>query len=201
MLKYIVFAALLCIDVLLILTRKSGKGRKKTTSGDNGGTVIIPYLYLEQLDPHNLNKCYRRFNLTKEQLLSTGMAITRAGGYQGEVPLDCVYKETLTVGEEHAVVALDEYGCFIQNNHMNGMRILQGDTLVQVNEIEISEGTIVYLGEQPVRFSYPKITVTPRTTSWRKVWVMLQMMIGNLVGFSERKKKRTRTRREEQDEW
>lgn len=199
--KYFLLIALICADVFLILTRKKSWTRKKASKGNNNGTVIIPYLYLEQLDPRNLNKCHRRFNLTEEQLMSTGMAITRAGSNRGEIPLDCVFNETMTVGEEHAVVALDKHGCFIQNNHKNGMWILRGDTLERQNEVVIDEGTIVYLGKQPIRFSYPKITVTPHSTSWSKIWLTLRMLAGNLVGFSGKNKKRTKARREETDEW
>lgn len=199
--KYIVLIVLVCANSYLIWSGMRRVNSGSGVGGHNEATVIIPYLYMEQLDPRNLNKCHRRFNLVKAQLLSTGVAVSRSGGGRGDIFLDCAYQETLTVGEEHAVVALDEYGCFIQNRHANGMRILRGGTLVQADEIEIEDGTVLYLGEQPVRFSYPQITEVHHCVSVRQIWKVIQMFLGNLIGFSRRNRKNTQAQRSERDMW
>ena len=180
--KYLVLLALMGINAFLILS----KPRKAFLfrAPENGGTVLMPYLYLEQLDPRNPEKRHRRYPLSQDLLLNSGIAVTRSGGPMGEVPLDCAFNETLTVGEEHALVALDDYGCFIQNNHPNGMRVMRGDALVQVDEVSIEEGTVVYLGEQPIRFCYPQIKDPGRPSPRPRKGAKLRLLLGDLIGFA-----------------
>lgn len=198
--KIVILAVLVCLDLWLLRSGAPGFRREKPASGQREGTMIIPYLYLEQLDPFNLSRCHRRFELTQDQLLSTGMSITRAGE-RGDIPLDCVFQETMTVGQEHAVVAMDEYGCFIQNSHINGMSLLEGSGLVQISEAEIEEGTIVYLGQQPIRFRYPQIRKASRPAPGKKLFVVLQTLIGSLTGFAGKNRASSAAQRPEEEDW
>lgn len=143
--------ALIVLGAILVLLLPKTKKTRHTVSPE---TVIMPYLYVEQLNPVTL-RTHKRYSVNRNRLVSRGATITREGN-QGDVVMDCAFPETNTVGFEHAVIALDEYGCFIQNNHGNGMTLEPYGPAV--DEVSIKNGTVVYLGEQPIRFTFPTVS-------------------------------------------
>ena len=171
----ITLAVLLGVLAVLMLTGKRRPGNRHNPSAT---TVIMPYLYVEQLNPKTM-RCYKRYSITRSKLVSLGATISREGT-PGDVLLECAFDETSTVGKEHAVVALDEYGCFIQaNTHVNGMSLVPYGP--SQDEVAIENGTIVYLGMQPIRFTYPTVG-KPKEPFLKKLGGRLKRLLKAAIG-------------------
>lgn len=185
MIKYVLLAVLICVDALLLLTNK-----RKPQSRKIDETLIMPAIYLDMLDPKSLKAC-STYSLPKGQLQSTGMMIARAAeDAQGDILLECIFDETRTVSSRnHAVVAKDEYGFFIQNNHSNDMDLVVGRARESRDEIAIKGGEIIYLGNQPIRFRLPEKKV-PDGGLIQKIMRMTKRLLGSLRGFSNNRKNR-----------
>lgn len=184
--KLLIVAALACVDVLLLLSKK-----RAPKGGRSDSTLIIPALYLDMLDPANLKRSLGTYSLPKDQLLSTGLTLARAAEEsQGDILLEYVGEETRTIrSRNHAVVAMDEYGCYIQRIDSNDMYLLVDGQPVPRDEIEINEDVIIYLGKQPIRFRYPRIITPPRGSLFRKLRQWVKRITGAILGFSGKKRR------------
>ena len=179
MVKYAFLAILICLDVCLILTKI------KIQKGSTDYTVITNALYLEMLNPRNLNHVAETYTLPVSQLESTGISIARAKeNARGDILLAPRFSETNTVGSaHHAVVAKDDEGYFIKNNHQNGIFLVVGKEQQQMDEIAIKGGEVIYLGNQPIRFREPKRPV-PVGGLGERIMNKLLIIKGRMRGFS-----------------
>lgn len=183
MIKIVLLAGLICLDVWLLLSRPK---KKNNISYDH--TLTMPAIYLDQLNPKS-HRCIRIHSLSKGRLNTTGMMISRAGdNAQGDVQLECHFEETHYVSStNHAVVVMDEHGFFIQCNPKYEMFLMLEDgTLMPKQEIDIQGGEIIYLGRQPIRFRMPERRVHVggpiKTTKKMAKWIQ-----GSVRGFSNDK--------------
>ena len=85
------------------------------------------------------------------------MSITRPNAVCGTIKLNDTVRCAYTVSEQHAWIGCDADGYYLQEREggtVNGM--FKADGISKIEEISISDGLIVYLGEQPIRFRFPK---------------------------------------------
>ena len=129
--------------------RKPGHG-----TGGRGRTVVSTKLFVDQLD-EDLRDVVDSFPIG--EIPKRGVSISRPGAQYGTVKLHDAGHYSHTVSEEHAWIGCDEDGFYLQEREggtTNGM--FKEDGFSKIEEISISDGLIVYLGEQPIRFRFPK---------------------------------------------
>lgn len=124
----------------------------------SGRTVVSTKLFVEQLD-EDLCTVIEVFPIG--EISKHGVSISRPDAEYGTVKLRDVGHCPRTVSEEHARIGFDAEGFYIQEreggttNHM-----YLGDGITKVEEASITNGLIIYLGEQPIRFRFPKPKAT-----------------------------------------
>ena len=107
---------------------------------------------VEQLTADRLTVC-ASFVVTN--IPNQGVPVSRPGAGSGGIRLRDTGRAVHTVGEEHARIGCDAKGFFIQEREdgtANGMCLMSGTT---VQEVSITDGMIIFLGEQPIRFRIP----------------------------------------------
>lgn len=117
-------------------------------------TVVSTKLFVDQLD-EDLRDVVDSFPIG--EIPKRGVSISRPGAQYGTVKLHDAGHYSHTVSEEHAWIGCDEDGFYLQEREggtTNGM--FKEDGFSKIEEISISDGLIVYLGEQPIRFRFPK---------------------------------------------
>lgn len=117
--------------------------------GSAGPTLIT----VEELTEEMM--VYARFDVTT--IPGTGVSISRPNSMLGDIKLQGSGTDAYTVAEEHVRIGLDAHGFYIQerdNGTANGMFLKDGVT--RIGETDITDGMIVYLGSQPIRFRIPK---------------------------------------------
>lgn len=120
--------------------------------GANNGTDIMTILIAEQLDPKTSNvvKTYNIRTIPKD-----GVSISRPNAAKGIYHLDGCVKSAYSVSEEHLIIKKTQNGFTAYDNHSsNGTRI-QGFPK-HINEITLKDNMVLILGEQPIRFRFPK---------------------------------------------
>ena len=125
-------------------------GKRRDVSGS---TLLLPILYVDQLDPRTL-KTVRRFQI--RSIPEYGVSISRPDCSHGDIILMNFCKEAFTVSEDHARILKDEDGFFIQDNGSHNLMHVKGCN-TPVAEAAIEEGMIVFLGTQPLRFTFPNL--------------------------------------------
>lgn len=130
---------------------QKAESRKAALETESGATMILPALYMEQLDPATM-KMVQRFEITN--VPSMGIAISRPNAVHGDIKLNASVKAAFSVSENHARIGRDEQGFFIQDQKNDG-RMRLGKTKMVVEEADITNGLILYLGIQPLRFVIP----------------------------------------------
>lgn len=112
-------------------------------------------LYVDQLDSQTMKRI-KRFAV--EEVSANGILISRPNAKDGDIILKDVKGDeaAFTVSENHAVIAKDESGMFIQDNESrNGTFVMEDKRKIPLEyALNITDGLIVYLGEQPLRFSF-----------------------------------------------
>ena len=118
----------------------------------NGPMTVVPdRLIMEQLNPKTMKsvKEFKVGSIPKE-----GVSISRPNAEVDDgILLSKATSEAFTVSPHHAVIAEDEKGLFIQDCHSKNNMFDKDHN--KVEELDITDGMIVYLGRQPVRFSIP----------------------------------------------
>ena len=117
-------------------------------------TVVSTKLFVDQLDEDLRDVVY---SFPIGEIPKRGVSISRPGAQYGTVKLHDAGHYSYTVSEEHAWIGCDEDGFYLQEREggtVNGM--FKEDGFSKIEEISISDGLIVYLGEQPIRFRFPK---------------------------------------------
>ena len=128
---------------------KENPGRKPVPGG--GHTIIPTVLYVDQLNPRTL-ELVERFEI--DQIPAMGISISRPNATYGSIKLNSGTKEAYTVSENHACIGLDDKGIFIQDRKNDGrMRLYKSKKVV--NELDVTNGLMIYLGTQPLRFVIP----------------------------------------------
>lgn len=193
----ILLVILIGINLWMLRPTKRRKNRKIPDV-----TIKIPALYLDMLDPKNYRKKVGTYTLTKEELVSTGLTISRQK-LEGDILLDYIFEETGTVGNHHAVVAKDEQGYFIQCNHTNGMSLyVDEDTKIEKDEIAIKENQIIFLGKQPIRFRMNEYDPTQkRKKTIKKILNMFSYFGKELTGSIGRKVRNSKKKTDDQSDW
>lgn len=114
----------------------------------SGGTMLMPILVIEQLHPHT-NEVVKSFPITT--IPPEGLTISRPDAGKGTCRLSDEVRSARSVSSEHLIIGRDEKGIFAQDNHSsNGTRIMGREE--KVDEVAITDGLILLLGYQPVRF-------------------------------------------------
>lgn len=127
-----------------------------------GATMLPPILYIDQLDPATMRQI-KRFELT--DIPTTGASISRPNAPSGTIKLDGSVREAYSVSANHARIGMDDQGLFIQDQK-GTRRMRHGKTKQVIDEIEITNGLIIYLGLQPLRFVIPDFwSTTPAGNS------------------------------------
>lgn len=122
-------------------------------SPGSSGTLLDPILYIDQLHPTTM-QVLKRFEV--DQIPENGLTISRPNAVSGSIKLDPSVKEAFSVSQEHARLGMDDQGIFLQEYRgQQRMRLMKNRMAVQVDEVNITDGTVVYLGRQPLRFSVP----------------------------------------------
>ena len=117
----------------------------------NKGTVLLPMLYVDQLDPATMKRV-SRFSVC--DIPENGVGISRPNADKGDIFLSGKTKTALTVSENHALIGIDDSGLFLQDNYSSN-HTYREDGKTRIDEVDITDGLILYLGSQPVRFSLP----------------------------------------------
>lgn len=146
------------------IRRLFGKtGKKETPAGGNdggrgktdGGTVInfdSTKLYLEQLDMKS-KKVTHRFAI--EFIPPEGISVSRPDAKTGDILLDPACEEAYSVSERHLLIGEDSKGFFAVDNDSTNHTFVNHDPK-PIDEISINDGLILFLGQQPIRFVFPK---------------------------------------------
>ena len=135
--------------------RDGGSRNGNRGNGGRGCTVVCTKLFVDQLDEYSLDSVIASFPIG--EISNRGVSISRPGALYGTVKLRDVGHSAYTVSEEHARIGHDEAGFYIQEREdgtTNGMFL--GDGITMVKEAAITDGMVLYLGEQPIRFRFPK---------------------------------------------
>ena len=114
-------------------------------------TILVPKFYIEQLSEDG-KQTIERFPVC--EIRDTGISISRPDATLGDIKLaqqQCAY----TVSELHALIGWDERGYFLQDNGSANHTYVQGKP-DPVHEIDIEDNLVVYLGMQPLRFTFYK---------------------------------------------
>ena len=139
---------------------QDGWDRRKPShrGGGSGHTVVSTKLFVDQLD-EDLSTVIHSFPIG--EISKHGVSISRPGAVYGTVKLRDAGHCAHTVSEEHARIGHDTDGFYIQEREggtTNGMFLRDG--ISRIEEASITDGLILYLGEQPIRFRFPKRKAT-----------------------------------------
>lgn len=146
----IFLAGLLCAWLLFQRFAEMEPGADKE---EDDGTGILPAMYLHQLDP-DLKEVGKTFALKDTIMEEDGYTISGSHCKQGMILLSRKYQEARFVSAEHATVFKDADGCYyIQDNDSSNGTKLPGSAKRE-RKILIDNGTIVYLGIQPIQFVF-----------------------------------------------
>lgn len=107
-------------------------------------------LRIEQLDPKTM-EVVRRYDVP--DIPAVGVSISRPNAARGSIKLDPVVREAYTVSQEHVRIGCDDVGIFIQDRKNVGRMHLEDGSVVE--ELDITDGLVLYLGSQPLRFRIP----------------------------------------------
>lgn len=107
-------------------------------------------LRIEQLDPKTMQAVHS-YDVT--DIPGMGVSISRPNAARGSIKLDPAVREAYTVSQEHVRIGRDDAGIFIQDRKRIG-RMCQADGGI-VEELDITDGLVLYLGSQPLRFRIP----------------------------------------------
>ncbi len=114
-------------------------------------TRFMALWYLEQLDEYGeVAETFSIGNVGEE-----GITISRDNAKDGDIRLSTRVEAACTVSNLHAVIGMDKKGMFLQDNdsrHGTYSGLDKNGSLIPAEEIEIQDGTVVYLGEQAIRF-------------------------------------------------
>lgn len=118
-----------------------------------GDTLLPPMLYIDQLDPRTM-KVVKRFNL--ERIPEEGVSISRPNAKKGGIKLDDSIRESFTVSADHCRIGMDDKGIFLQDIRRDGRMYLPKTGKV-VDQVDITDGLVVVVGQQPLRFVIPSL--------------------------------------------
>ena len=133
-----------------------GKGISKIWNGfhrggRSGETMLLPMLFIDQLDPKTMESV-EQFAVC--DIPEKGVTISRPNAKSDGILLSKATKEAYTVSRNHAVIAMDDEGMFLQDCGSHNKMFTNG-IRKPVEQVDITDGLIVYLGMQPLRFSIP----------------------------------------------
>lgn len=138
-----------------------GKGGQTTFDGGHkrkkqGGTKAFPKLFIDQLDPSTMNPVAR---FTVPTFPPNGVTISRPDADSGTFRLKDLHdpdEVAFTVSENHVRIGMDRDGIYLQDNNSTNKtyRETGGEP---VDELDITDGMIVYLGSQPIMFRIPNM--------------------------------------------
>lgn len=117
----------------------------------NGHTLWLPILFVDQLEPYT-HKLLKRYKIS--DVPENGITISRPGANEGDIILTNATKVAYTVSQNHACIGKDSNGFFIQDQKSHNKMFADGKAK-PVDEIPITDGLVVYLGMQPIRFVIP----------------------------------------------
>ena len=128
------------------------RGKWKT----QGGTKAFPKLFIDQLDPRTMEPVAR---FTVPTFPPNGVTISRPNADSGTFLLKDLHdpdEVAFTVSKNHVRIGMDSAGIYLQDNDSlnKTYRDLGGDP---VDELNITDGMIVYLGSQPIMFRIPNL--------------------------------------------
>ena len=148
----IMLIAVLCLAFMrLFSSNLPGEGGR---SGSGPSTKLMPYLYLEQLDPETM-KAYKRFSMDEFQLEDSGFTVSGSVFRTGDIRLSGKFEQAEGVSCEHITIWKDDKGCFVvDNGSSNGTRF--PESRERIERADIEHGMVLYLGPQPVRFVFAK---------------------------------------------
>ena len=128
-----------------------GKDAASYARGGQGETMFLPMLFIDQLDPKTMESV-KQFPVC--DIPENGVTISRPNASSGGILLSKATREAYTVSANHAKIGMDEDGMFIQDCGSHNKMYAKGSRKA-ADELEITDGMIVYLGMQPLRFSIP----------------------------------------------
>ena len=146
----IFLAGLLCAWLLF---QRFAEADLREGDDEDDGTGILPVMYLYQLDP-DLTEVGKSFALKDTIMEGDSYTISGSKSSNGMIILSNKYQEARFVSTGHATVFRDADGCYyIQDNESsNGMKL--PGSAKREQKIKIENGTIVYLGIQPIQFVF-----------------------------------------------
>ena len=118
----------------------------------HSGTRLLPFLFVDQLDPQTM-KLIQRFPVC--EIPESGVSISRPNATAGDILLKKC-EAAFTVSQNHARIGRDEQGIYIQDQGSHNKMYRSGSEQ-PVEQLDITDGSIVYLGMQPLRFSFPRL--------------------------------------------
>lgn len=124
------------------------------TRGGGGFTVVSTKLFVEQLS-EDCRSVIKSFSVG--EIPAHGVSISRPDAQFGTIKLSDAVNCAYTVSNQHAWIGCDADGFYIQEREggtVNGM--FKADGFSRIEEANITDGLILYLGEQPIRFTFPK---------------------------------------------
>lgn len=125
----------------------SGEEKKKTI---NTKTRLLPCLILDQLDPKTL-RTVKSFEI--HDIPYIGVSVCNPHATRGDIILVNSGEEALTVSHEHLRIGRDDEGMYVQDSGSANKTYTREGRIV--DEAEITDGLILFLGTQPVRFRIP----------------------------------------------
>ena len=130
---------------------KDGKAYSNPRKGE---TMLLPLLFVDQLNPKTMESV-KQFPVC--EIPEEGVPISRPNANIDDgILLSKATREAYTVSARHAVIAMDEDGIFIQDCGSHNKMFEKGRGKA-VDELSVTDGLIVYLGMQPLRFSIPAL--------------------------------------------
>lgn len=124
--------------------------------GGEGVTMFPPVLYVDQLNPQSM-KLVKRFEV--HQIPAMGVTISRPNAASGTIKLSSAVKSAFSVSANHVCIGRDDRGLFIQDVKNDG-RMRLGKNRQVVDEVDITDGLMLYVGIQPLRFVIPDLWST-----------------------------------------
>lgn len=118
------------------------------------GTMLLPLLCVEQLNPQTM-KPVKSFQVCR--IPENGVTISRPDARtDGEecILLSDATREAYTVSANHARIGIDEAGMFLQDCGSHNRMYREGERRA-IDETDITDGLVVFLGMQPLRFTIP----------------------------------------------
>ncbi len=123
--------------------------------------------FVEQLDPSDPQQVVQTFPVC--EIPYDGVTISRPNAQKGTIKLSGQVQCAFTVSQEHIRIGKDDQGLFLQDMRMDG-RVLHNEA--PVTDVDITDGLVLILGDQPLRFRVPgrqhrrgqTTPVSPKTT-------------------------------------